>query len=45
MVVGTVGVDEAIKCIDIRCYSIIHDLIISSNVRFCPTGPSCSNAG
>ena len=43
---GTVGVDETIKCIEIiRCYSIIHDLIISSNVRFCPTGPSCSNAG
>ena len=41
---GTVGVDEAIKCIEIiRCYSIINDLIISS-VRFCPTGPSCSNA-
>ena len=32
---GTVGVDEAIKCIEIiRCYSIIHDLIISSNVTF-----------
>ena len=41
---GTVGVDGAIKCFEIiRCYSIIHDLIISSNVRFCPTGSSCSN--
>ena len=35
---GTVGVDEEIKCTEIMCYSIIHDLIISSNVRFCPTG-------
>ena len=36
---GTVGVDEAVKCIDKRCYSIIHDLIISSNVRFALQGP------
>ena len=39
MVAGTVGVDEAMKCIEIiRCYSIIHDLIISSN-DFALQGP------
>ena len=36
VVMGTVGVDKVIKCHKvIKC---IHDVIISSNVRFCPTG-------